>query len=178
MKCIVNVTENWGIGREDRLLVSLSADLRRFRQLTEGRTVILGRKTLATFPGGRPLPRRRNLVLSSDRTLEVPGAEVVHSLSELFAVCRDVPDDDLCVIGGARVYEQLRPYCRQALVTRTLLSPAADRFFPDLDRLPGWSAVRRGEVLEENGVSFQYVEYVNAAPQPRVGAQPPQRGGA
>lgn len=161
MDCIVNVTENWGIGLGGRLLVSISADLRRFRALTAGKVVILGRKTLATFPGGRPLKDRVNLVLSTDPTLAIPGAAVAHSLEELFALCRAYPPDDLCVIGGASVYELLLPYCRRVRVTRTLLTPEADRFFPDLDKAPDWHMENASEVFEENGIRFQYQDYVN-----------------
>ena len=103
MECIVNVTPDWGIGRHGELLVAISADLRRFRQLTQGKTVILGRKTLATFPGGRPLKNRRNLILSHDPAFQVEGAEVVHSLPELLQAIQKVPEEQLCVIGGAAV---------------------------------------------------------------------------
>ncbi len=161
MDCIVNVTENWGIGLGGRLLVSISADLRRFRSLTTGKVVILGRKTLATFPGGRPLKDRVNLVLSTDPALTIPGAAVAHSLDELFALCRPYPSDDLCVIGGASVYDLLLPYCRRALITRTLLTPEADRFFPNLDDAPNWHLEKTSEIFEENGISFQYQDYVN-----------------
>jgi len=166
MNCIVNVSENWGIGRENQLLVSVSADLKRFRALTAGKTVILGRKTLATFPGGRPLPKRANLVLSSDRSLAIEGAQIVHSLPELLAVCRRIPREELCVIGGASVYGLLLPYCDETLVTKTFLALPADRFFPNLDELPGWTLARESEIMEENGVRFQYRDYRCASPLP------------
>ena len=166
MECIVNVTENWGIGLEGRLLVSISADLKRFRSLTTGKTVILGRKTLETFPGGRPLKNRRNLILSRNPALGIEGAEIVHNLAELRGACRGCAEEDIAVIGGASVYELLLPYCRRARITKTLLSPAADRFFPNLDKLPGWSVESRSEILEENGVRFQYIDYVNSSPCP------------
>ena len=169
MNCIVNVTEDWGIGLENRLLVSLSADLRRFRALTSGGTVILGRKTLLTFPGGRPLPNRTHLVLSTDCALEIPGAEVLHSLDALAARCAGL--EDVWVIGGASVYAQLLPYCAQARITRTFLRPRADQFFPDLDALPEWRQTWASEVLEEQGVAFQYLDYAQDAPRPfRPGA--------
>ena len=167
MQIIVNVTENWGIGREDRLLVSIPADLRRFRQLTEGHTVILGRKTLATFPGGRPLKNRRNLVLSRDPDFAPAGAEVYRSVPALLAACRGLPDDDLWVIGGASLYEQLLPYCTAARVTKTACTLPADRFFPNLDALSGWTVSARSPVQESDGLAFQYVDYVNANPLPR-----------
>ena len=164
MKCIVNVDATWGIGRNDRLLFAISADLRRFRELTTGKTVVLGRKTLGTFPGGRPLKNRRNVVLSSQSDLEIEGAEVVHSLEEALRLLADLPEEEVCIIGGASVYEAFLPYCTGAHITKTYADGSADRFFPDLDRLPGWEAVWQSELLEENGVSFRYVDYVNHSP--------------
>ena len=166
MNCIVNVTEDWGIGLGDQLLVAISADLRRFRQLTTGKTVILGRKTQATFPGGRPLKNRTNLILSANPAFAPEGATVVHSLAELRDQCRRFHPEDLCVIGGASVYELLLPYCAAAQVTKTFLRPPADRFFPNLDTLPGWSVAAASPVQEENGISYQYFDYVNANPLP------------
>ena len=93
MSLVVNVTQDWGIGRENQLLVSLPGDLRRFRQLTIGKTVILGRRTLATFPGGRPLPGRENFILSRDPAFQVPGARVFSDLPALLQAARALPDD-------------------------------------------------------------------------------------
>ena len=161
MNCIVNVDEKWGIGRENNLLVSISDDLKRFRALTTGKTVVLGRKTLAGFPGGRPLKNRRNIVLSSDKNLAIEGAEVVHSVEEALALLKDVPQEDICIIGGASVYEAFLPYCHTAQVTKTLLDGKADRFFPNLDENPDWKITNKSEVLEENGIRYQYVDYKN-----------------
>lgn len=165
MELIVNVTENWGIGFENRLLVSISADLRRFRALTEGKTVILGRKTLATFPGGRPLKNRANLVLTTDPAFSAGDAVIVHSERELFARLRALPSQDICVIGGASVYRLLLPYCGAARVTKTYLAPTADAFFPALDELENWRVETASELLEENGLRFQYIDYVNLTPE-------------
>lgn len=164
MQLVVNVTENWGIGMENQLLVTISADLKRFRQLTTGKTVILGRSTLATFPGGRPLKNRRNLVLSRNPNLIIEGAEVYPDIPSLLAAIKDLDQDSVSVIGGASVYEALLEYCDTAFVTKTLLTPPADRFFPNLDELPNWKIVSRSEVCEENGISYQYVDYINTAP--------------
>lgn len=161
MNCIVNVDENWGIGKNGKLLVNLSADLKRFRQLTEGKTVILGLNTIATFPGGKPLKNRRNIVLSFE-PMEIAGAEVVTSLEAALAAVKG--DPDACVIGGASVYEQLLPYCDRAQITKTYLGGDADRYFPDLDALPNWEIIWQSELLEENGVQFRYVDYVNHEP--------------
>lgn len=164
MELIVNVTENWGIGLENRLLVSISADLRRFRQLTEGKTVILGRRTLETFPGGRPLKNRRNILLTANPDFRAEGAEIVHSEQELFAILRTLPREELCVIGGASVYRLLLDYCDAARVTKTGLVCNADAFFPDLDAAENWRIAAQSELQEENGLRFRYVDYVNLTP--------------
>ena len=163
MDLVVNVCENWGIGKDGNLLVSISADLKRFRQLTTGKTVILGRKTLSTFPGGRPLKNRTNYILSTS-SIPVEGAEVFPNLDALFAQLGQWNTDLVSVIGGASVYEALLPYCTRAYVTKTFLSPKADTYFPNLDKLANWSIIKEGPILEENGIRFQYLDYVNSAP--------------
>ena len=164
MNAIVNVTPDWGIGYDDQLLISIGADLRRFRALTQGKTVILGRKTLETFPGGKPLKNRKNLILSRDPNFSVEGAEIVHSLPELLDRIRNIPRDQLCVIGGAQIYELLLPYCDQVLLTRTEFSAPANRFFPNLDELPNWQETGRTPLFSDCGVNFCYIDYVNNSP--------------
>lgn len=166
MEAIVNVTPDWGIGFENRLLVAIPEDLRRFRALTEGKTVILGRKTLQTFPGGKPLKNRRNLVLSADPAFRPDGAETLRSTDALLALLRTLDSGQLCVIGGESVYRLLLPYCSGVRLTRTFCDLPADRFFPDLDALPGWDAVWSSGVLESGGITYQFVDYVNKEPLP------------
>lgn len=167
MELIVNVSENWGIGMGDQLLVSIRADLLRFRELTMGGTVILGRKTLQTFPGGRPLKGRRNIILSTQADFCPEGAEVAHNVRELLSLLR--PEENIFVIGGESIYRLLLPYCSRARVTKSYVNLPADRFFPDLDALSNWQVEAREELLEENGVQFQYVDYVNLSPAPIPG---------
>ena len=162
MDCIVNVTQNWGIGNENKLLVSISADLKRFRQLTLGKTVILGRKTLETFPHGRPLKNRENIILSTQSTYAVEGATVAHNVEEVLALCKKA--ENPCVIGGASVYELLLPYCHRALITKMEMTIPADTYFPDLDALSQWSVVSISDWENEEGIAFQYVEYANSSP--------------
>ena len=153
---VAAVDENWAIGREGQLLCHISADLKRFKSLTMGHPVILGRKTLATFPGGRPLPGRRNLILSRNPDLAVEGGEVLPSLEAVL----DCAPGDTVVIGGESVYRALLPYCSTVYVTKILSAfPDADAFFPDLDSDPQWTVLDRSPVQEEAGVSFQYVTY-------------------
>lgn len=166
MNCIVNVSQNWGIGNSNQLLFSICADLKRFRQLTTGKVVILGRKTLQTFPGGRPLKNRTNLILSATAGFQVEGATVYRSASQLLQALREYPQEQLCVIGGASVYELLLPYCHTAQITKTLQQVQADRFFPNLDALEHWTLTAASDVMEEDGVRFQYLDYRNQAPLP------------
>lgn len=161
MELVVNVSENWGIGNGGDQLVYISADLKRFRQLTTGKTVILGRKTLATFPGGRPLKNRRNLILSRG-VMEVEGAEVFPDLPSLLSAIG--PEEEVSVIGGASVYEALLPYCHKAYITRTLGTYPADTFFPNLDEMENWVVTEESDVFEEDGVKFKYMDYVNREP--------------
>lgn len=161
MIAIVNVTPDWGIGKDGRLLVAVKDDLKRFHRLTQGKTVILGRKTLSTFPDGKPLKNRRNLILSSKRGYQVEGAELCRSVTELMEKLADTPSEDVFVIGGASIYSQLLPYCERAYVTKTFVDTPADSFFPDLAQLPNWEPVAASKLLEEDGVTYQYIDYVN-----------------
>ena len=155
MTAIVCVSKSWGIGRDGALLFRISADLKRFKALTVGKTVILGRKTLDTFPGGKPLKDRRNIVLSR-RELDIPGAEIAHSFEEAAAL----GGDDAIVIGGASVYMALLSRCDRVYVTKVDAAPDADSFFPDLDDNPDWRVASESEVFEENGLKFRFVDYI------------------
>ena len=155
MQAIVCVSKNWGIGCDGQLLFHISADQKRFRALTEGRTVVLGSRTLKTFPGGKPLKNRRNIVLTHSEA-PVEGAELAHSIEEALALA----GPDAVVIGGASVYLPLLPYCDRVLVTKVDAQPPADSFFPNLDTHPGWRAASESESMEENGLRFRYVDYV------------------
>ena len=155
MNLIVAVDRNWAIGKDGDQLVYLKEDLKRFRALTSGHTVILGRKTLATFPGGRPLKNRRNLILSRTAGFQPEGAEVFSSVEELVSQA----DQDAFVIGGASVYKQLLPYCDTAYITKIHAAFPADTYFPNLDRLEEWVVAEESESLEQDGISYHYVTY-------------------
>ena len=158
MQAIVAVSQSWGIGKDGRLLFRLSADLRRFKALTTGRTVVMGRKTLQSLPGGKGLPTRRNLVLSRRMDYAPENAEVVTSVEALLRTA----GEDAFVIGGQKVYEQLLPHCERVHVTKVLADAPADAFFPNLDEDPAWRIASVSDVLTESGISFQYVEYCRA----------------
>lgn len=156
MEAIVAVYADWGIGDGGTQPVVLKADRAHFREKTEGHAVLVGRKTLEDFPGGKPLPNRDNLVLTS-RDVEIPGARVVHSAEEALAAAKDY--DRCFVIGGASVYKQLFPCIDRVFVTRIDLQPHSDSFFPDLDKEPGWVCMSQRAWAEEDGVRYQFCTY-------------------
>ncbi len=155
-EAVVAVYADWGIGRDGTQPVTLRADRKRFRALTDGAAVIVGRKTLGDFPGGMPLPRRRNIVLTRQK-LDIPGAEVVHSADEALAAAADA--DRCFVIGGASVYRAMLPYIGRVYVTKLEALPASDSFFPNLDDDPDWVCTDPGERLEEDGLGYRFCVY-------------------
>ena len=167
MDAIVNVTPDWGIGFENRLLVAIPEDLRRFRALTEGKTVILGRKTLQTFPGGRPLKNRRNIVLSSDPDFHPEGAETVRSEKELLSLLRTLDKEQLCVIGGESVYRQLLPYTETGDVTKIDRGYQADAYFPNLDENPDFRCAEKSEEYAYFDLTYHFLTYRRAS-QPKT----------
>ena len=166
MKLVVAVDEGWGIGYNGELLAHVRADLRNFAKLTTGHAVVLGSKTLATFPGGRPLKNRTNIILSRRPDYAPEGALVVHSEGELLELIKTLPEDDVFVIGGASVYELLLPYCDTAYVTKFKKTYTADAFFANLDADPAWECISVGEEQisdvetdSEGGLRFCFCEY-------------------
>lgn len=138
MKMIVAADQNWAIGNKNSLLVRIPSDQKFFREVTIGKVVVMGRKTLATFPQGQPLQNRINIVLSRDKNLKIKGATVVHSLEELLEELKQYRDEDIYIIGGESVYEQMLPYCDTVHVTKIDYSYEADAHFPNLDEMPEW----------------------------------------
>lgn len=155
MNLIAAVDQNWAIGKDGDQLCYIPADLKRFQALTTGHAVILGRKTLATFPGGRPLKNRRNLILSRSAAFAPEGAEVFADVDSLL----EAAPADAFVIGGESVYKALLPYCDKAYITKIDRAWPADAFFPDLDADPAWQVTEEGEPLEHEGLAFRYVTY-------------------
>lgn len=154
MNLIVAVDKNWGIGYQNNLLVRIPADQRFFRETTTGKVVIMGRKTLESFPGGQPLKNRTNIVISKDNNYQVKGAIVVHSIEEALQKVEDIPTEDIYVIGGASIYEQMLPLCDTAHITKIDYAYQADTFFPNLDKMKEWQIV--GESEEQTYYDLEY----------------------
>lgn len=157
MEAIVAVYADWGIGRNGTQPVVVRADRRRFREVTGSSAVIVGRRTLADFPGGRPLSGRHNIVLTRQEGLIVPGAEVVRTPEE--AVAAGALHERCFVIGGASVYNALFPHLTRVYVTKLDICPESDSFFPDLDADPAWACADEGSPQEENGISYRFCVY-------------------
>ncbi len=138
MNLIVAADANWGIGRENKLLVSIPADMKFFRTTTTGKVVIMGRKTLESFPGGLPLKNRVNIVITRDKNYKVKDAVVVHSIEEALEEAKKYSQEDVYVIGGDSIYKQMLPYCTKAHVTKIDFAYEADTFFPNLDEDEQW----------------------------------------
>lgn len=164
MKAIVNVSPEWGIGNENQLLVRIRADMRRFRALTTGHTIIIGRKTLDTFPNGKPLPNRENVILTHDRQFAADDAIICHDLNELAAVLAAEDTNRVYVCGGEQIYRLLLPYCDTALVTIISQSLPADRCFPNLNLLPNWILKSESEPEREGETTYRFLEYENTEP--------------
>ena len=145
MNIIVAADKNWGIGKDNKLLVSIPADMKFFRETTTGNVVVMGRKTLESFPGGLPLKRRTNIVLTRDVNYQVKDAVLVHSVEELLEELKKYDSESVYVIGGDSVYRQLLPYCDIAHVTKIDYAYEADSYFPNLDEDPQWEVAASSE---------------------------------
>ena len=155
MEAIVAVNADWGIGRDGTQSVVLKADRAHFRKLTAGAAVIVGRRTLGDFPGGKPLKGRHNIVITR-QAIEIEGAQVVHSTEEALAAAAEHPR--CLVIGGASVYRQFFPYLDVVHITKIDLAPESDSYFPNLDEAEGWRC-EAGDWQEENGVRYCFCTY-------------------
>ena len=156
MELIVAVYDDWGIGKDGTQPVALSADRKFFRETTKGAMVIVGRKTLADFPGGKPLPNRVNVVLTR-QGVDMEGVVICHSPEEAVALAKDAPR--AMVIGGGSIYKQLLPFCDTAYITKVHTAPESDTFFPDLDQDPQWKLTEVLQEGEENGIAYQMCLY-------------------
>lgn len=164
MKLIVAVDKNWGIGKNNDLLVSIPQDKKFFREMTTGNVVVMGRKTLESFPGGRPLPNRTNLVLTHRSDYEAKGAVVVHSVEELLETLKEYKAEEVYCVGGGSVYEQLLPYCDTAHVTKIDHAYEADVYFPNLDTMAEWEITGESDEQTYFDLEYTFVRYERVKP--------------
>ena len=159
MNIIAAVDENWAIGKDNRLLVSIPMDQKFFRQMTIGKVVVMGRKTLESFANGMALPDRVNIVLSHNPNLKVRGATVVHSMEELHEELAQYPSEDIYIIGGGEIYAQLLDECDVAHITKIAYTYDADTYFPNLDERPEWELTGDSEEQTYFNVEFFFYRY-------------------
>ncbi|HHY83021.1 MAG TPA: dihydrofolate reductase [Clostridiales bacterium] len=162
MNFIAAVDQQWGIGRNGSLLQPIPHDLKRFKSLTLNKVVVLGRKTLNTFPGGKPLPGRTNIILTRQEDFSAEGAIICRSFDELYNMLRSYSDEDIFIIGGGEIYNALIPYCRTGYITKIYKTYPADTFIIDLDQSPSWEvAATEGPYLYKDDIYYTFVEYRN-----------------
>ena len=159
MNLIVAVDENWAIGKEGDLLEKISEDLKRFKELTTNNIVVMGRVTFDSLPKKRPLPNRKNIVLTRDKTLVIEGVEICYTVDELLKMI-EKEEKDVFVMGGEKIYKLLLPFCKKAYVTKIYNSYDADRYMENLDISEEWEEKRKDEIREnDNGIKYQYITY-------------------
>lgn len=163
MKAIVAADNKWGIGYQNKLLVSIPSDMKFFRQTTTGKVVVMGRKTLESFPNGLPLKNRVNIVLTKNRNYDVKGAIIVHSEKELLEELKKYNSDDIFVIGGESIYRMMLPYLDLIYVTKIDRTFQADTFFPDLDAMEEWEMTEEGEEQTCFDLEFAFTKYERKA---------------
>lgn len=161
MKLIVAVDNNWGIGYKGELLYSIPQDQKFVREMTTGKVIVMGHSTLKSFPGGKPLKNRTNIVLSRDMNLSIDGAMVCHSVKELFKEISKYQSDNVFVFGGETVYKMLIDYCDTAYVTKINTEKEADSYFVDIDAKANWEMSGSSPMYEYNGIEFVFKEYRN-----------------
>ncbi len=159
MNIIVAVDRNWAIGNKGDLLVRIPNDHKHFREETTGKVVVLGRRTLATFPQGLPLKNRTNIILTRDTGYQVKDALVAHSVEQLMEMLGEYDSRDVYVIGGESVYRQLLPYCDVAHVTGIDHAYEADAFFPNLDMDPEWEITADSDEQTYFDIAYQFLRY-------------------
>ena len=159
MNLIVAVDNNWAIGNKNELLIRIPNDHKHFREETTGKVVVLGRKTLETFPQGLPLKNRTNIILSKDKNYKVKDAVVVHSVEELLEELKQYAKEDIYIIGGESIYRQLLPYCDVAHITKIDHEYEADSYFPNLDEDDEWEITADSDEQTYFDIAYQFLKY-------------------
>ena len=162
MKAIVAVDKKWGIGKKNDLLFKLPEDMKFFREKTDGKVVVMGSNTRNSFPGGKPLKNRTNIVLFPGGAKR-DDCTVVDSLSELKEKIKKYDPDDVFVIGGALFYKTMLPYCSEVYVTKVDADGGAEVFYENLDKLDNWSCIYISDPVETNGYTIRFTTYKNTA---------------
>ena len=159
MKMIVCVAENFGIGLNNDLLFSLPPDMKFFRETTTGKVIVMGRGTLDSFPGGRALKNRTNIVLTRDKNFSREGVEAFNSKEEILEYVKKFNTNDVYIIGGGQIYEMFRDVCDEALITKVRKEVPCDTFFFNIDKDEEWYLDSESDVMEHEGLLFSFCCY-------------------
>lgn len=159
IRAIVHADKEWGIGKDNDMMFSLPKDMKFFRETTLGNTVVMGGNTLRSFPNGKPLKNRVNIVLSRGQIRD--DCIIVRSYDELFSLLKTRENEEIYIIGGGEIYKTLLPYCDEALVTKVDAVGGATVFFPNLDKDENFVCVYESESLEDNGYTIRFTTYKN-----------------
>lgn len=159
MNLIAAVDRNWAIGKEGGLLASIRDDMEFFRTKTLGNIIIMGRKTLDSFPGGRPLPGRTNIVLTRNLNFKRSGVEIFHSLEDIKTRIEDCKSENVFCVGGGSIYELMLPICDTAFITKIDYAYDADTYFPNLDKLSDWELVEKSKEHTSFDLTFNFLTY-------------------
>lgn len=160
MKAILHADKNWGIGKNNGLMFRIPADMKFFKETTTGNVVVMGSNTLKSFPNGKPLKDRINIVLYPDGE-DRDDCKIVRSLGELFEEIKKYPPEKVFVIGGQMMYRTLLPYCEEVFVTKVDAEGDADAFFENLDKNGNFELIYESEPVETNGYSIKFTTYKN-----------------
>ncbi len=162
MKLIAAVDNKWNIGRNGGLLFRLPADMKFFRETTSGKVVIMGRRTLDSFPGGKALPKRVNIVLTGNKDFKRENVFVCNDVESVLKKAKEYDTDDVFVIGGETIYKEFLPYCDTAYITHVnAVDDNADKKFPDLSQENGWIMTEKSETVIDNGMEINFCIYEN-----------------
>ena len=162
MKLIAAVDKRWNIGYKGDLLVRIPADMKNFREITKNSVVVMGRKTLESFPGGQPLIGRVNLVLTRDENYRPKGAVIAHSKEEALKILESYPDKEAFIIGGEQIYRMFLPLCDTAYITYIDYEYEADTAFPNLDEQPDWKLLEESEEQTYFNLEYYFRKYIRA----------------
>ncbi|MCI9060621.1 MAG: dihydrofolate reductase [Lachnospiraceae bacterium] len=164
MNLIAAVDKNWGIGKDNRLLVRIPEDMKYFQKLTTGKVIVVGRKTLETFPGGQPLKNRTNIVLTANPDRKVKGVVMVHSMEELLEELKKYDSQDIYIAGGESVYRQMADLCDTAYITRIDYEYLADAWFPNLEEQEAWKLTADSEEQTYFDLEYYFLKYEKKSP--------------
>lgn len=160
MNAIVSVDENWGIGNNGNLLIKLPQDLLYFKTKTTNTHIILGRKTLETFPHQEPLPNRTNIILTRDLEYKKDNCIICHSLNEVFNQIKDISEDEVYVVGGSSVYNQLFPFCEKFYITHLMKKfENVDAYFPNISEMDDIRLCWKSGIITEKGIDYYFAKY-------------------